>query len=813
MPTALSSGEQILHYRVIQKIGEGGMGVVFKAEDVRLKRTVAVKLLQPAISEDPRARERFLREARAASTIDHPNLCTIYTVEEAPDGSLLLVMAYYQGKTLAQLLNDGPADLAVIRSVGQQTAAGLHAAHMSGIVHRDIKPGNIFLLDSGMVKILDFGLSRIAHEKQLTATHQVIGTLAYMPPEQLAGNRVDHRADIWALGAVLYEMAAGHSPFRQSSQSATITAITAGRYIPLHHIRPDLPNTIQLAVERALRLHPHERHASAAELLALLNEEIVAPVTSEIAPTSQIRTEVTFTSNVTELGSSSIAPTEILSRDSLPETRIDRARFPPKENERKRRSSIAVLPMQNVSADPENDYFSDGLTDELISALGALPGLRVVSRTSAFSFKGKSQNIREIGEALDVDVILEGSVRRSGVRVRVTTQLTDVKEGFHIWSSRFDREISDVFELQDELASAVVSALQEKLAPHLRQEYLPAKARMQTEAYEAYLKGRYHWEQKTIEDIQRAGRYFEQALNLDPNSAPAHAGVSDFYALQGTLGLMPPQDAWAIARSSALRAVALDPDLPEGHLALASVLQFYDWDWIAARDHMEKAIELRPQRGESYFLYAVHLITQGLLEDALRQTRIGLTYDPLSTPLLAVQATVHTYLGDHDSSILLAQAALDTAPHSFELYYALGLAQTSSGRTREAVETFERGLERSRMPVLMGWLAEAYVQDGTPEKAHAVLDNLLESAKQGIPFPMAIAVAAASLGDDELAFAWLEKGADMHDILISYITALPSLRKLHDRPRYQQLLKRMSLKHPSTHRGHNETRQSTINPR
>ena len=389
----------------------------------------------------------------------------------------------------------------------------------------------------------------------------------------------------------------------------------------------------------------------------------------------------------------------------------------------------------------------------------------MVSRTSAFSFKGTSKNIREIGEALHVDVILEGSVRRAGQRVRVTIQLTDVQHGFHIWSSRFDREISDVFELQDELASAVVSALKEKLAPNLRESNLAAKTRMQTEAYEAYLKGRYHWEQKTMEGIQGAGRYFEQALQLDENSAPAHAGMADFYSLQGTLGLMSPHEAWPIARSSALRAVALDPDLPEGHLALASVLQFYDWDWAGAREHIVKAIQLRPQRGESYFLCVSNLMTQGLLREAMEQVRIGLRYDPLSTPLLATQATIHTYLGDHDSSILLAQNALQSAPHSFELYYALGLAQNLAGRSHEAVQTLERGLERSRMPALMGWLAEAHVHSGGPEKAHALLANLLDSANNGMPMPMAIVVTASALGDLLSGrYMLLEKAADLADI-------------------------------------------------
>lgn len=811
MQMAFNSGDKLLQYRLVRKLGEGGMGVVFEAQDIQLERTVAIKVLQPSISEDVAMRERFLREARAASAIDHPNLCTIYTVETAPNGSLLLVMAYYRGQTLAELILDGPVDSARIRDIGRQTASGLHAAHMCGIVHRDVKPGNIFLLNSGTVKILDFGLSRFVHQERFTAPHKIMGTLSYMPPEQLAGESVDYRGDIWALGVVLYEMAVGHSPFKQATQSATMSAIASGRYVPLHNARPDLPDSIHRAVTGALRLHPHERHASAAEIVALLSESVRSGQMDGAYSTAAYLS-LTRTSTVI----AGVAAPADIARQNLAAPAVNasaKMSAASHQPEYPGTSSIAVLPMQNVSSDPENEYFSDGLTDELINALGTLPGLHVVSRSSVFSFKGKHQNIREIGKSLDVDVILEGSVRRSGARIRVTMQLSDVRKGFHIWSSRFDRENPDVFELQDELASAVVSALQERLALSLHRIDLQTRTPMQTGAYDAYLKGRYHWEQRSIEDVSLAGRYFEQALNLDPDSAAAHAGMADFYCLQGFVGLMSPDEAWPNARTCALQAIALDPDLPEGHLALASVLQFYDWNWAEGRAHIEKAIELRPQRGESYYLYAAHLLTQGLLQEALEQTRVGLSYDPLSTRLLAAEALLRTYLGDHDSSILLAQTALASSPHYFELYYSLGMAQLHSGRVHEAVTTFERGVEHSRMPVLMGWLAEAHAENGNHAKAREILAHLLDLANQGNRMPIAIASAAAAVGDHELAFTWLEKAADMHDILAAHITVLPSLRKLHHHPRYQQLLDRMKLAHPSTHRRHNETRQSPVETR
>jgi serine/threonine-protein kinase len=554
-------------------------------------------------------------------------------------------------------------------------------------------------------------------------------------------------------------------------------------------------------VQKCLRVQPHERHSSAAEVAQLLSQETGLEIVGEAnGGHFNTRTADVFSgarahrSDAEHFAGGAAASVRASDHKGAFDTDLDTG------------LSIAVLPLRNLSSEPDSEYFSDGLTEELISSLGTLPGLRVVSRTSAFAFKGLTKDIREIGEALHAQVVLEGSVRRAGTRVRVNTQLIDARNGFHLWSSRFDREIADVFELQDEIASSVVSALRDTVARHLSLAGLEPVTPMRTEAYEAYLKGRYHWNRKTIEDIQQAGRYFERALELDENSAAAHAGVADYYCLQGSLGLMPPHEAWGMARSSALKAISLDPNLPEGHIALASVLQFYDWDWEDARQHLIKAIELRPQRGESYYIYVAYLMIHGLLEEALEQARIGLSYDPLSAPLMAEEALVRAYLGEHETSILLAQSALQSSPHYFELYYALGTAQTQSGRVQEAVRTFEEGIANSRMPVLMGWLADAHAQNGDPEKARRVLDQLLEYEKNGTALPVAIAVAAASVGEKDLALTWLEKAAERRDILLSYIAIFPSLRLLHDDPRYHRLLQKMNLKHPSTHRRHHAAR-------
>ena len=775
MKTSATSAppQMLLHYRVKGVIGAGGMGTVFEAEDTRLGRTVAIKLLHPDDSNDPESRERFLREARAAAAIDHPNLCTVHAIEETASGTLLLVMTLYRGQSLAELLKLGRLSPERILSIARQTAAGLHEAHMAGIVHRDIKPANLFLLSTGDVKILDFGLSRLGKQSQLTRPQQVLGTLAYMSPEQLAGGDLDHRADLWAIGAVIYEMATGHPPFEHPSSASMISLIGKAEYPALARVRPDLPAALHRAVDGALRVQPYQRHGSAADMLQLFDEAEAAR--------SGLPLQVAVDPELTEL---------------LPVQRMSRSHS--EAGESRRMTTLAVLPLENMSSDAENEYFSDGLTDELITSLGKIPGLRVVSRASAFAFKGKKQGIQEIGAALSVGTVLEGSVRRSGSKVRVSVQLTDVRSGFQSWSDRFDGEMRDVFELQDELAAALVSALQKKLSSTVEMpSHILSRISDHPDAYDAYLKGRYNWNQKTMEGVQLAGKYFEQALTIDAEFAQAHAGMADFYSVLGSLGMMPAHQAWPMARKSALHAISLDADLPEGHLALASVLQFYDWRWDEGRREIERAIELHPERGESYVPYVYHLMTQGRLEDALAQTLKGLKHDPLSTALLTGQALLRTYLGDHDTSILLAREALKSSPH-FELYYALGLACQASGRTTEAVQALKQGLDESRMPHLLGWLADAHVRCGNHAEARAALNQLLEMAAKGMALPIPIAVAATALDEKALAFHWLDHAAESRDILLGYLTIMPSLRPLHKDERFGRLVARMNLKAPAT---------------
>ena len=504
---------RVLHYEVQEKIGAGGMGVVHKALDTKLKRTVALKFLSGGLAADPEQRQRFIREAMAASSLDHPNICTIYEINEAEDGQLFLAMAYYPGETLSQMLRGGPLSLERTLDIAIQVARALERAHQHGVTHRDIKPANI-MFTKGMVKVLDFGLAKLADDAGLTREGEAMGTVRYMSPEQATGKFVDPRTDIWAMGAVFYEMLTGVAPFVGATSQGVLHAILTQAVTPIAPQFTNVPPEVDWIIAKALAKNTKDRYAQISEMLADLEA-----IREHRQPSSAS-------------GSSVSKP-------------LDAA-------------AMAVLPFENLSGDKENEYFSDGLTEEVINALSQVKGLRVVSRTSSFEFKGKAQDIRKIGEVLKVQSLLEGSVRSIGNRLRVTAQLTDVATGYHVWSHRYDREVSDVFEIQDQISAAIVEAL--KLALPLRTEHSPAShAETNMEAYQMCLKGRFYWNKKTPAGLEKAQEFFESALEEDPDCALAYSGLADTYTLMAGYGLAPPCEMWPKAKAAALKAIAANP--------------------------------------------------------------------------------------------------------------------------------------------------------------------------------------------------------------------------------------------------------------
>ncbi len=481
-------GSTISHYRVVARLGRGAMGTVYKAQDLRLDRPVAIKLISRDIAANPDHRKRFTREAHTASLLDHGNICTIHEFGETPEGDLFLVMAFCAGENLRSRLERGPLPLKEAVNIAEQVAHGLAKAHGMGVVHRDIKPANIMLLPDGGVKIVDFGLAKLPQDIGLTRTGGVVGTIPYMSPEQLRGDGLDRRTDIWSLGVTLYEMLAGERPFEANSEASVMRAIMEMEPTSLLTRRPDVPLELDRIIKQALRKDRNQRQENGTEF------------------GEQLRGLMLRSGTVPAVA---IAP--------------------------RPHASVAVLPFLNLTNDPDSEYFTDGLTEELIHALSRLPGLQVVSRTSAFEFKGKAQNVSKIGEQLKVSAVVEGSVRKLGDKIRVSTQLVNVSDGFCLWSQRFDCQMHDVFEVQEQIAQSIADLLKVELGSKAVSG-LVKRYTENFEAYDLYLRGRFQWNKRSGEGFQKALEYFERALALDPNYAPAHTGVADYYISRSFVG-------------------------------------------------------------------------------------------------------------------------------------------------------------------------------------------------------------------------------------------------------------------------------------
>ncbi len=733
-------------YVIDRELGRGGMATVYVADDRRHHRQVAIKVLRPEVAAAVGA-ERFLREITIAARLTHPHVLPLLDSGQAA-GSLYYVMPYVRGESLRQRLErEGRLAVKDVLRLARELGAGLDYAHREGFVHRDVKPENVLLAD-GHAVIADFGIARAICQscgpgESVTEVGLTIGTPEYMSPEQAAGDSgLDGRSDVYSLACVLYEALAGAPPFSGSSSRATIAFHLSEAPPPIRAKRPEVTAAIEQALSRALEKAPADRFASVAEFVAAL--EATRPVGPSPALMGKTR-------------------------------------------------SIAVLPFVNSSADVDNEYLSDGLTDELINALTKVEGLRVASRTSVFALKGKPQDVRAIGALLGVSVVLEGAVRKAGDRLRITAQLSAADDGRNIWSERYDRTLDDVFAVEDEIARTIVSTLRTTFLADIA-DPTPQRYTHNLAAYSLYLKGRYCWNKRTQEGVLESISYFKQAIDHDPDYALAYSGLSDAYALQVDYRSVAVTEGYRLAREYALKALALDETLPEAHTSLAWVLHVYDWDWAGAVREYRRALELNPGFATAHHWYSFVLLVNGQPEQAMAEALTALELDPSAISVRRGAGWLSYYTRRYDQALYHLRRAIAMNPTSEDTYRVLGLVLAQQGAYAEAERAFRDAITLSPdLSYATAGVAHVLALSGRRREAGAIVAELEARARERYVTPVAFCIAHLGLKNVDQVFYWLERAYQDRRGWLTYLKVDPIFDSVRDDPRFVALTKKMGL--------------------
>ena len=744
-------GKVLSHYEIIDKLGAGGMGVVYRARDQRLDREVALKLLAPAILSDESARRRFRHEAMALSRLSHPNIATVHDFDS--DGGIdFLVMEHVAGETLAARLRRGALPELETREIGIQIAEALDEAHERGVAHRDLKPANVIVTSKGRVKILDFGLAKLlrAGEGGDTVTASMAGawsgTLPYMPPEQLEGKEAGTEGDLYALGAMLYEMIAGRRPFTDASPARLMSAILSERPPALVAAgSAPVSGMLQSLVHQLLEKDPARRPRSAREVATTLR--------------------------------ASAASVAAAPRTAAP----DPVR------------GIVVLPLENLSGDPEQEFFADGMTEELISDLAQIQALRVISRTSAMRYKKTQKTLQEIGRELNVDSVVEGSVRRHGERVRITAQLIEIATDRHLWAKSYERDLKDVLALQGEVAQAIAQEIKGKLTPEEEARLAHAHT-VDPKAYEAYLKGRHHWNKRTDESLLRSLEYFREAVEVDPTWATAHVGLSDAYNVMGFYGTLPPGDTFPKAKAAATTALRLDPNLAEAYSDLGYVQTYHEWDWEASERSFRKALSLNDKNAYTHLFFMNLLSAIGWEEESFLEVERAYELDPHSMIIGTARGWVRYYARDFDVAVDLVRQLIDREPTFSTAHAWISAVHEMRGEYDLALAAAMRAAElTARGPWSLGGMGRAYARMGRRSEAETILAEMHDLATRRYVSPYDIALVAAALDRQDEALDLLERGYTNRANMMALLRSEPRWDSIRAHPRFQDLERRMAF--------------------
>jgi len=765
----LDAGTKLGRYEIRSQLGKGGMGEVYLAQDTMLDRKVALKILPPALAADQDRMNRFVREAKLASALNHPNIITIHEIGEI-DGVHFIATEFIEGETLTAQLQRDSLSLKSTLEISLQVASALDAAHRAGIVHRDIKPDNIMVREDGIVKVLDFGLvkltateaSEVDREAETkiqikTSFGIIMGTVAYMSPEQARGQDTDERTDIWSFGCVLYQMLTHQQPFQGETMVDVWANIINGEPESILAYRSDTPAELERIVARAVRKERDERYQSAKELFNDLQ---------------QLQTRLLVESEIIRSGSgeriAQIQPSPFL-------------------------NSIAVLPFANLSAEKDNEYFSEGLTEEIIMNLSKLQMLKVIARGSTMHYVKEGKTHKQTASDLGVQYLLEGSVRRQGRDLRITAQLIDGLRDVYIWSETYRGTIADIFDIQEKVAVEIVQALQLRLSPDEKQN-LKKRFTENTGAYQFYLQGRFFWNKRSEQGLKTAIKYFEQAIEKDPHYALAWAGIADSYSLLGEFGNIPRKELYPKARAAVNKALEIDNRLAEVHTSLASILMLREWDWVNSAKEFKLALELNPNYATAHHWYSQWFLDMGRLEEALQTISRAAELDPVSQAILKDKGLTLYYNRQYDEAIEMARKTLELDPNYAAAHRLLSLAYQGKGRFDESITENEKWgkLTNNKVETAIT-LAQLYAVSGKTDEARKLIEDVKRNKLVAEQIHRGFALVHAALGEIDIAFECLEKSYEHHEESILSLKVDPKMDPLRSDPRFLVMLKKLGV--------------------